>query len=36
MGPLGFGRLDAESGGDFDGFSTGGSADILRGIDTEA
>lgn len=36
MGPLGFGRVDAEPGGDFDGFSTGGSTDILSGIDTEA
>ena len=36
VGTLGFGSVDAEPGGDFDGFSTGGSTDILRGIDTEA
>ncbi len=34
--PLGFGSVDAEPEGDFDGFSTGESVDILRGIDTEA
>ncbi|MFO7780274.1 MAG: hypothetical protein R6W94_01460 [Spirochaetia bacterium] len=36
LGPLGFGGVDAVPEGDFDGFSTGESVDILRGIDTEA
>ena len=36
LGSLGFGKVDAEAEGDFDGFSTGESVDILKGIDTEA
>ncbi len=36
LGSLGFGSVDARPEGDFDGFSTGESVDILRGIDTEA
>lgn len=36
LGALGFGAVDAEPQEDFDGFSTGESVDILRGIDTEA
>jgi hypothetical protein len=36
MAALGMGRVEVESGENFDGFSTDESLDILKGIDTEA